>query len=212
MGFAGTLLDPSLLPTATIASISWRNTAARVFFPDRLNPRTSATIRALSSANEDSTTSSSSDSGPPQDGSSFSEDHRALDGTAGNKSSRKHKRPFKEKLPKGLRRYETTAILRPDITQDERLAWTQRYEEAIIAGGALSVEFSNRGIMPLTYNIQKKDMGGFSKTYLDGVYMQISYITKPQSQLDLQKKFNADEDIIRSITLLMVQHINVSGC
>lgn len=208
MGFAGTLLDPSLLPSA---SISWRNTAARVFFPDRLNLRTSATIRALSSANEDSTTSSS-DSGPPQDGSSFSEDHRPLDGTAGNKSSRKHKRPFKEKLPKGLRRYETTAILRPDITQDERLAWTQRYEEAIIAGGALSVEFSNRGIMPLTYNIQKKDMGGFAKTYLDGVYMQISYITKPQSQLDLQKKFNADEDIIRSITLLMVQHINFSEC
>lgn len=42
---------------------------------------------------------------------------------------RKPKKPKKEKLPNGLRRYQTMAILRPDITEDERIDWTQRYEE-----------------------------------------------------------------------------------
>lgn len=115
---------------------------------------------------------------------------------------RKHPRKEKEKLLRGLRRYETIAVLRPDITEEERLAWTQRYDEAIIAGGAVNVEFSNRGILPLTYSIKKKDMGGVAKTYLDGVYMHISYVTKPQSQLELQRRFNGDDDVIRTITLL----------
>jgi hypothetical protein len=31
--------------------------------------------------------------------------------------------------PPGLQRYETMAVLRPDLTEDQRLALTQRYEE-----------------------------------------------------------------------------------
>lgn len=31
--------------------------------------------------------------------------------------------------PQGLQKYETMAVLRPDITEDQRLALTQRYEE-----------------------------------------------------------------------------------
>lgn len=116
---------------------------------------------------------------------------------------RKPKKPKKEKLPNGLRRYQTMAILRPDITEDERIDWTQRYEEAIIAGGAVSVEFFNRGIMPLAYTVKKKDMGGVASRYLDGIYMVFTYVTKPQSQLELQRKFNTDDDIIRSTTVLL---------
>ncbi|MCO5579518.1 hypothetical protein L7F22_033373 [Adiantum nelumboides] len=48
-------------------------------------------------------------------------------------SSRKSKRPPKESLPRGLRRYETAVVLRPDITEEERLAWTQRYDEVLFA-------------------------------------------------------------------------------
>lgn len=31
--------------------------------------------------------------------------------------------------PPGLRQYETMAVLRPDMSEDERLALTQKYEE-----------------------------------------------------------------------------------
>ena len=64
------------------------------------------------------------------------------------------------------------------------------------------MEFLNRGLLPLTYSIKKKDVGGFAKTYLDGIYMHVSYITKPESQFDLQKKLNSDDDVIRTITVL----------
>lgn len=34
--------------------------------------------------------------------------------------------------PPGLRQYETMAVLRPDLTEDERLVVTQKYEEVLI--------------------------------------------------------------------------------
>lgn len=35
--------------------------------------------------------------------------------------------------PPGLRQYETMAVLRPDMSEDERLALTQKYEEVILS-------------------------------------------------------------------------------
>ncbi|BFI32578.1 hypothetical protein AXG93_1544s1200 [Marchantia polymorpha subsp. ruderalis] len=102
--------------------------------------------------------------------------------------------------PPGLQRYETMAVLRPDISEEQRLELTQRYEEAIIAGGGLDVEMFNRGMQPLAYNIKTKNMGGASNRYLDGIYLLFTYVTKPESQSALQKKLNADDDIIRSTT------------
>eukprot|EP00250_Pteridium_aquilinum_P002220 c12410_g1_i1 orf=150-806(+) len=102
--------------------------------------------------------------------------------------------------PPGLCRYETMAVLRPDITEEQRLELTQRYEEAIIAGGGMGVEVFNRGMMPLTYNIRRKDMGGINNRYLDGVYFLFTYCTKPKSLTSLEKKFKTDDDIIRSST------------
>ena len=34
--------------------------------------------------------------------------------------------------PPGLRQYETMAVLRPDMSEDERLSLTQKYEEVYI--------------------------------------------------------------------------------
>lgn len=102
--------------------------------------------------------------------------------------------------PPGLCRYETMAVLRPDITEEQRLELTQRYEEAIIAGGGMGVEIFNRGMVPLTYNIRRKDMAGVNNRYLDGVYFLFTYCTRPKSIYTLEAKFKADDDIIRSST------------
>eukprot|EP00245_Coleochaete_scutata_P009215 TRINITY_DN2979_c0_g1_i1.p1 TRINITY_DN2979_c0_g1~~TRINITY_DN2979_c0_g1_i1.p1 ORF type:complete len:214 (+),score=41.95 TRINITY_DN2979_c0_g1_i1:100-741(+) len=102
--------------------------------------------------------------------------------------------------PPGMVRYETMVVLRPDMTEDERVDLTERYEEAMVAGGALDVEMFNRGMQPLAYNIKTKNMGGFANRYLDGIYLLFTYVTKPESQVTLQKKLNTDDDIIRSTT------------
>jgi small subunit ribosomal protein S6 len=64
----------------------------------------------------------------------------------------------------------------------------------------LDVEMFNRGMQPLAYNIKTRNMGGVSSRYLDGIYLLFTYVIKPESQLALQKKLNADDDIIRSTT------------
>lgn len=45
--------------------------------------------------------------------------------------------------PPGLRQYETMAVLRPDMSEDERLALTQKYEEVRKLGLCLVGELGN---------------------------------------------------------------------
>ncbi|XP_075101521.1 small ribosomal subunit protein bS6c alpha isoform X2 [Nicotiana tabacum] len=102
--------------------------------------------------------------------------------------------------PPGLRPYETMAVLRPDMSEDERLALTQKYEELLVAGGGMYVEVFNRGVIPLAYSIRKKNKAGETNTYLDGIYLLFTYITKPESIAALEATMVADDDVIRSST------------
>ncbi|XP_073008230.1 small ribosomal subunit protein bS6c-like [Typha latifolia] len=100
--------------------------------------------------------------------------------------------------PPGLRQYETMAVLRPDMTEDERLALIQRYEELLVAGGGMYVEVFNRGVIPLAYSIKKKNKAGETNTYLDGIYLLFTYFTKPESIDVLETRLKMDDDVIRS--------------
>ncbi|XP_021767863.1 30S ribosomal protein S6 alpha, chloroplastic-like [Chenopodium quinoa] len=100
--------------------------------------------------------------------------------------------------PPGLRKYETMAVLRPDMTEDERLTLTQKYEELLVAGGAMYVEVFNRGVIPLAYSIKKKNKAGETNTYLDGIYLLFTYFTKPESISALEATLQTDDDVIRS--------------
>ncbi|KAM0046272.1 putative ribosomal protein S6 [Helianthus debilis subsp. tardiflorus] len=105
--------------------------------------------------------------------------------------------------PPGLRPYETMAVLRPDMSEDERLSLTQRYEELLVAGGGMYVEVFNRGVIPLAYSIKKKNKAGETNTYLDGIYMLFTYFTKPESIEALERALTTDDDVIRSSTFII---------
>ncbi|KAF8092289.1 hypothetical protein N665_0418s0024 [Sinapis alba] len=100
--------------------------------------------------------------------------------------------------PPGLRQYETMAVLRPDMSEDERLGLTQKYEELLVARGGMYVEVFNRGVIPLAYSIRKKNKAGETNTYLDGIYLLFTYFTKPDSITPLESVLTADDDVIRS--------------
>uniref|UniRef100_A0A5B7ACH0 30S ribosomal protein S6 alpha n=1 Tax=Davidia involucrata TaxID=16924 RepID=A0A5B7ACH0_DAVIN len=100
--------------------------------------------------------------------------------------------------PPGLRQYETMAVLRPDMSEDERLTLTQKYEELLVAAGGMYVEVFNRGVIPLAYSIKKKNKAGESNTYLDGIYLLFTYFTKPESMEVLEATLQTDDDVIRS--------------
>ncbi|KAI3707125.1 hypothetical protein L6452_25361 [Arctium lappa] len=102
--------------------------------------------------------------------------------------------------PPGLRQYETMAVLRPDMSEDERLSLTQKYEELLVAGGGMYVEVFNRGVIPLAYSIKKKNKAGETNTYLDGIYLLFAYFTKPESLEVLETTLTMDDDVIRSST------------
>ncbi|KAJ6821990.1 putative 30S ribosomal protein S6 alpha, chloroplastic [Iris pallida] len=89
------------------------------------------------------------------------------------------------------------AVLRPDMTEDERLSLTQRYEELLVAGGGMYVEVFNRGVIPLAYAIKKKNKAGETNNYLDGIYLLFTYFTKPESMGVLESRLKADDDVIR---------------
>ncbi|KAK1436121.1 hypothetical protein QVD17_01897 [Tagetes erecta] len=105
--------------------------------------------------------------------------------------------------PPGLRQYETMAVLRPDMSEDERLSLTQKYEELLVAGGGMYVEVFNRGVIPLAYSIKKKNKAGETNTYLDGIYLLFTYFTKPESLEALERALNTDDDVIRSSSFIV---------
>ncbi|KAL7594756.1 30S ribosomal protein S6 alpha, chloroplastic [Lactuca sativa] len=105
--------------------------------------------------------------------------------------------------PPGLRQYETMAVLRPDMSEDERLSLTQKYEELLVAGGGMYVEVFNRGVIPLAYSIKKKNKAGETNTYLDGIYLLFTFFTKPESLEVLETTLTMDDDVIRSSTFLV---------
>lgn len=72
--------------------------------------------------------------------------------------------------------------------------------QKLIAGGALDVEMFNRGMQPLAYGIKSVNTAGDKFRYVDGIYLLFTYVTKPQSQIELQQVFKLDDDIIRSST------------
>ncbi|KAI4302913.1 hypothetical protein MLD38_038606 [Melastoma candidum] len=90
------------------------------------------------------------------------------------------------------------AVLRPDMSEDERLGLTQKYEELLVAGAGMYVEVFNRGVIPLAYGIKKKNKAGETNTYLDGIYLLFTYFTKPESMETLEDTLKRDDDVIRS--------------
>ncbi|XP_076932520.1 small ribosomal subunit protein bS6c-like [Bidens hawaiensis] len=102
--------------------------------------------------------------------------------------------------PPGLRQYESMVVLRPDMSEDERLTLTQKYEELLVAGGGMYVEVFNRGVIPLACSIKKKNKAGETNTYLDGIYLLFTYFTKPESMEVLEATLKMDDDVIRSST------------
>ncbi|PSS11210.1 30S ribosomal protein S6 alpha like [Actinidia chinensis var. chinensis] len=107
--------------------------------------------------------------------------------------------------PPGLSKYETMAVLRPDLSEDERLNVTQKYEELLVAGGGMYVEVFNRGVIPLAYSIKKKNREGETNTYLDGIYLLFTYFTNPKSMEVLEETLKPDDNVIRSSTFKIRQ-------
>ncbi|XP_078168249.1 translation elongation factor EF1B/ribosomal protein S6 family protein [Carex rostrata] len=99
--------------------------------------------------------------------------------------------------PPGCRCYECTVVLRPDISEEKRVALIQRYEELLVAGGAMYVEVFNRGIGPLSYSIQKYNKDGLKETFGEGIYLLFTFFTKPESTLVLENQLRLDFSVIR---------------
>lgn len=131
-------------------------------------------------------------------GSFFEEGRNGDDGPSAVSAAAAVEEKDEPQCPPGLRQYETMAVLRPDMSEDERLALTERYEELLVAGGGMYVEVFNRGVIPLAYSIKKKNKAGESNIYLDGIYLLFTYFTKPESIFSLESKLKADDDVIRS--------------
>jgi small subunit ribosomal protein S6 len=70
--------------------------------------------------------------------------------------------------------------------------------QLLVAGGGMYVEVFNRGVVPLAYSIKKKNKAGESNTYLDGIYLLFTYLTKHESIGILEQTLNTDDDVIRS--------------
>lgn len=55
----------------------------------------------------------------------------------------------------------------------------------------------NRGVIPLAYDIKKKNRAGETNIYMDGIYLLFTYFTKPESLAVLDETLKMDDNVIR---------------
>lgn len=72
--------------------------------------------------------------------------------------------------------------------------------QLLVAGGGMYVEVFNRGVIPLAYDIMKRNKAGEKNTYLDGIYLMFTFFTKPESIQVLEETFITDDNVIRTST------------
>ncbi|KAB5564626.1 hypothetical protein DKX38_004680 [Salix brachista] len=118
--------------------------------------------------------------------------------------------------PPGFRQYETMAVLRPDMSENGRLALTriafvfnpQRSIDLLVAVGGMYVEVFNRGVIPLAYSIRRKrkktKLGSLTHAWIAFIFSSLTS-PKPESMGVHEMTLNTDNHVIRSSSFKICQ-------
>lgn len=86
--------------------------------------------------------------------------------------------------------YETIIIVRPDITEDKEREVIRRYVEFLEDSGVRRTSSESWGRKKLAYPV---------KTFKEGYYHDFTFVSEESFIDDLNRKYDADDDIIKHI-------------
>lgn len=93
-----------------------------------------------------------------------------------------------------MRRYETIAIVDPDVSPEARVPLFERCQEIIGQQNGMLVELDEWGTRKLAYEIKKK---------LRGYYVRFHYCGNGGLVQELERFFRIDERVLKFLTVLL---------
>jgi small subunit ribosomal protein S6 len=93
-----------------------------------------------------------------------------------------------------MRRYETIAIVDPDVSPEARVPLFERCQEIISQQNGMLVELDEWGTRKLAYEIRKK---------LRGYYVRFDYCGNGSLVQEMERFFRIDERVLKFLTVLV---------
>lgn len=93
--------------------------------------------------------------------------------------------------------YETTFILKPELSEEERKAAAEKFIQLIKDDKGEIISIENWGMRKLAYTIRKKNTG---------YYTFVEFRADPESIKDLDRQYRYDENILRWLTVKLDKH------
>lgn len=99
-----------------------------------------------------------------------------------------------------MRRYETVAIVDPDVLENERILLFDRIKEIILQKNGSLIEFDDWGIKRLAYEIRKK---------IRGYYIRLDYCGTGLVVDELERFFRINDNVLKFMTIMLSENADV---
>ncbi len=101
-----------------------------------------------------------------------------------------------------MRRYETTYILRPTLSEDEVTAVIEATNSVLSGDNGQIIALDKWGVRTLAYLIQKETQG---------YYVYCDYATSPVNVSEMERKFRIDDSVMKYMTIKLSDSIDAEG-
>jgi len=99
-----------------------------------------------------------------------------------------------------MRKYETTVIVDPDVSEEKRGSLFEKIKELIINENSLLIELDTWGNQKLAYSIKKK---------FRGHYTCISYCGTAKLVDEIERTFRIDDSVLKYMTVLLDKSVDI---
>jgi len=115
-----------------------------------------------------------------------------------------HQGSIRALYPKGgfMRRYETIAIIDPDLSDEERIGVLERTTDLIPKEGGFLVMLDEWGNRKLAYEIKKK---------VRGYYVRIDYCGTGSLVDEMERLFRIDDKVLKFMTVLLEKDADIDN-
>jgi small subunit ribosomal protein S6 len=93
-----------------------------------------------------------------------------------------------------MKKYDTIAILRPDVTDDYLATLSKKVEKAIGTKPGELIKKEDWGVKKLAYEVKKNKQGR---------YIYWHYMQAPKALPEIDKKLRFEENVLRSVTIVI---------
>ncbi len=101
-----------------------------------------------------------------------------------------------------MKRYETTIIIDPDVSDEDRDAFIERIKEMILQKEGFLVKLDKWGIQKLAYEIRKKTRGYYTLTDYCGTGTLVA---------ELERFCRIDDRILKYMTILLEAQVDIEN-